>query len=373
MTDHYEITDAERGLESAPKKERSAPVVTYADVIEKEKHWLSQAEKRIEQIESVNAKPGWKLTQAVIDDLYFSFEGTDPANYTIFDLSVGAIVTWELIEKDMNQGINYSWSRQDYVLGDLVQPHTPKERRTPVKTIKTIRWRNKEIVKEVKSELENMAEQQLRGDDEEKSKEKIARLRRELHENNDTLIERAETDEEFEEAMSNIETGQSLGDEDEGEQVGELAQQYDKKRDWIREAAEKRPDSVVNKVRHLRNVGTEQMLGVDEELHEVDNGGLSSDDKAIIRDNARKYAQKNAPPGSSLVSLDVQFVDLRQGRYTAHAAALIDVEVTANYDGGIDDRGLPVTATKSWTFNPNELLRYSRPERRPIEKVPYQY
>lgn len=373
MTDRFEISDAERGLESAPQKAQVSSPDAHADAIEKEKHRLSQAEKRIEAIEADNAKPGWKLTQAVIDDLYFSFEGADPSDYDLFDLSVGAIITWELIEKDMDQGINYSWSREDYVLGDLIHPGTPKERRVPVKTIKTIRWRNKEITKEVKSELNRLAEQQLRGDDEEKSQEKIARLSQELYENNELLIERAETDEDFEEAMSNIASTQILGDDDEGETFRELGRQYEKKRDWIQEASRKRPDSVVNKLRHARNAATEQSLGVDEGSDDFDTYRLTDEDKAIIRDNARKYAQEHAPPGFRLVSFDVRFDELGKGPNLTHAAAMIDVEVTANYDGGIDDRGLPVNKTNSWIFNPNKLLRYPWPERGPVEKVPYQY
>jgi len=373
MTEGLEITDAERGLESAPQERKMPRAGAHTDAIEKKKHLLSQAEKRIEEIEASNAKPGWKLTHAVIDDLYFHFEAADPSHYDNFDLSVGAIITWELIEKDMDQGINYSSSRNDYVLGDLLTPGMPKERKTPVKTTKTIRWRNKEIAKELKRELDKLAEQQLRGEDEEKSQEKIAQLRDEINENNDLLIERAETDGDFEEAMSNIATDQHLGGDDEGEQFRDLGRQYEKKRDWTREAQEKRPDSTVDKLRHVRNVAKEQALGVGDEQVEIETGGLSEEDKAIIRDNARKFAQQKAPPGSRLASVDVQIIDLSQGNQLVHAATLIEVEVTAYYEGGMNEQGLPATETKSWSFNPNVLLRYPGRERRPVGPPPRKY
>jgi hypothetical protein len=373
MADRYEISDAERGFESGPKRQQVSSPDARAVAFEKEKHWLSQATKRIEEIEAGNARDGWKLTQAIIDDIYFSFEGADAPKDDLSDISVGAILTWELIEKDMDQGINYSWSRNDYVLGDLIYPNTPIERRTPVKTLKTIRWRNKEIAKEVKRELTKQAEQQLRGEDEEKSQEKIERLRDELHENNDVLIERAETPEDFEEAMSNIATDQALGGDDEGEQFREVGRRFEKKRDWVGEAAEDRPDSAVNKLRHIRNVATEQSLGADDEPEELEAGGLSEADKAIIRDKARQYAQDNAPPRFRLVSVDIEITDLGEGKYLVHKAALIDVEVTAHYEGGINERGLPDKQTESWKFNPNKLMRYPWPKRSPVKKAPYKY
>ncbi len=373
MAERFEITDAERGLESAPPTQQAASPDVQAAALKREEHWLAQATRRIEAIEAGNAKPGWKLTQAVIDDLYFSDEAADPRDYDPFDISVGAIITWELIEKDMDQGINYAWSREDYVLGELIYPGTPKERRTAVKTDKTIRWRNKQIAKEAREQLDAIAKQQKRGEDQTKSQEKLDGLRQELHENNDELIKRAETPEEFEEAMSNIETDQSLGGDDDGAQFNELGQQYDKKKDWIREDAERRPNSPVSQLRHIRNKATEQSIGVADEPEDVRSAGLSEVDKAIIRDNARKYAQDNAPSGFDLVSVDVQFNDTSKGRFMTHKEVFVEVVVTAHYEGGIDERGLPSKKTAKWKSGPNALMKYPDPKRRPVKKVPYEY
>lgn len=380
MTDTNIITDVERGLETPPtttgdgaqigktqQATQSATSTKAPDIFDFARSRLGQIKQQIVTIESAHAKPGWKLSYVTVDDFYFPLEGTNPATNDPFDVSISAMVTYEKIEKDMDQGINYSWARHDYNFGELIYPNQISGRK-PVMSSKMLLEQDQEVKRRLTEENKHQANKQLLGvDDPEADSQRTAEIVEELRETTKELIKRAETEEDFSQALSNISLLQLHGD-DAVDLTNELKQSYDKKRDWIRQAAADRPNSVINKQRYFRNQVIEQGLGIgDTELQGVPRL-YTDEEKSAIGDKARQKARDQAPPGFQLNTCEVKFNETEVYKYVETSMMPIEVEVIATYEG-IDARGLAVSETVSWIDSPKVLLDYPNANRRPIQKV----
>ena len=304
------------------------------------------------------------MSYVTIDDIYLPFEGTKSSTIDPFDVSVSAMVTYEKIKKDMDQGINYSWARHDYNVGELLYPNQVSGRR-PVKTNKMLKEQSENLKSQLADEYRKQSEAQLLGLDDEKSDQRRKEVTDALEETTDEMIDRAETDDDYKDAVSNVAVLQESGDPE--RLYKKVRKTYDEKRDWIRQAAEDRPDSVVNKMRYYRNQATEQALGSGEEGLVVAPKSYTDEERSAIRDKAREKAQAEAPPGFQLTSVDVKFPEAGAARGSMLSIVPAEVEVTATYEG-IDARGLPATKTLDWTDSPKLLLEYPNRNRRPIQK-----
>jgi len=375
LADQGRISDVERGLESSPGSHRdygrqtgpsegasSGRKPNIFDFVESK---LDQIKQTITSKEQAHAKPGWLLSSVAVDDIYLPFEGTKSFTIDPFDVSVSAMVTYEKIEKDMDQGINYSWARYDYNVGELLYPNQVSGRR-PVKTNKMLKEQSETLKAQLADEYRKQSQAQLLGLDDEKAGQRRKQITDALEETTDEMIDRAETDNDFKDAVSNVAVLQESGDPE--RLYGKVRKTYDEKRDWIRQAAEDRPDSVVNRMRYYRNQATEQALGTGEEGLVVAPKSYTDEERSAIHDKAREKAHAEAPLGFQLTSVDVKFPEAGAARGAMLSIVPAEVEVTATYEG-IDARGLPATKTVDWTDSPKLLLEYPNRNRRPIQKI----